>query len=335
MPSRALVPAEPHYPGLSPRAYEHPADRAMTAALQRIPALDRVLRLLASVRYERAVRQRLLGNSVRIGADQLPGLHADHLAALRTLDLEPAPELYVGQSPWAQAVTIGIDRPVIVLHSTLLRTLDPAQTRAVLAHEAAHVQSGHLLYRTSLAVLLNISLSRLPALGEATRRALVLLLLEWARTSELSCDRAAVLAVRDPMVVCGALMQLAAGDVPGLSVDAFVRQAESYRDDAGPVSRSLRFLEEIDATHPWSVRRVNEVVAWVRGGEYDRIAAGDYLRRGSEPPLGEDIGGAVDHYRDRLAGALEDAGLGLRQLSTRLRDWLRRAGADPETSEEV
>ncbi|HET9050147.1 MAG TPA: M48 family metallopeptidase [Candidatus Dormibacteraeota bacterium] len=317
---------DPHYPGLSPRAYEHPADRAMSAALQRIPVLDRVLRTLASLQYERSLRQRLLGNAVRIDDDQLPAVHASHLAALHTLDHEPAPELYVGQHPWANAVTIGIDRPVTVLHSALLRTLDERQLRAVLAHEAAHVQSRHVLYRTSLAVLLTVSLQRLPALGEATRRALILVLTEWARASELSCDRAAVLAVRDPIVVCGALMQLAAGDVEDLSVEAFVRQAEGFRDDGGPLSRGVRFLQEVDATHPWSVRRVTEVVDWVRSGAYDRIASGDYVRRGAEPPVTAEAKGAIDHYRTLVADLLEEAGLGLRQLTSTLRDWLRRAG---------
>ncbi len=52
--------------GISPRAYQHPADRAATAALAAIPYLDRVVRKLIELGYERALRQSALGASVRL-----------------------------------------------------------------------------------------------------------------------------------------------------------------------------------------------------------------------------------------------------------------------------
>jgi len=320
------------YPGISPRAYEHPADRAATAALGRIPVLDRVLRLLAGIRFERALRQRLLGNAVRIGPDQLPQVWESHLEARRCLDIEAEVELYVGQHPFANVVTIGIDRPVVVLHSALLTTLGPEEVRGVLAHEAAHVLSGHLLYRTSLAVLLTTSLQRLPPLGDLPRRALVLALSEWFRASELSCDRAEVLATGDPSVVCSALMRLAAGSVPGLELGPFLRQAEEFRDWSSAWDRGLRTLDELDSRYPWSVRRALEVSDWVRSGEFDRIVRGDYIRRGSEPPVTAEMQGAVEHYRQRFADLIESTGLGITQLTSRLRDWLRRASAQAADS---
>jgi Zn-dependent protease with chaperone function len=328
MPARrgAATAEHPVYPGLSPRAYEHPADRAATAALQRIPLLDRVLRMLASVRSERMVRMHLLGNAVRIGDDQVPDVAAAHRGAFATLDCEPVPSLYVTQNPWANAMTFGIDEPIVILRSALLTTLDRPQLRAVLAHEAAHVQCGHLLYRTSLVVLLRTTLSQLPPLGSAVRRALILALNEWSRTAELSCDRASVLAVRDPVVVCSALMNLTAGDVPGLSVDAFIRQSEEYRDWGGLWDRTLRFFDELDSTYPWSVRRVTELTAWVRSGDYDRIVDGDYVRRGAEPPVTAEMQGLIEHYRQRFADILEEAGVGARQLTSRLRSWLKAVG---------
>ena len=43
--------------GISAKAYQHPADRAATAALHSIPGLDAVVRKLIEFRYERAFRQ--------------------------------------------------------------------------------------------------------------------------------------------------------------------------------------------------------------------------------------------------------------------------------------
>ena len=48
---------------ISPKAYEHPADRAATAALKTIPMLDQVVRKLIEYGYERALRQVFLGGS--------------------------------------------------------------------------------------------------------------------------------------------------------------------------------------------------------------------------------------------------------------------------------
>src|SRR5580704_10961777 len=82
---------------ISPKAYEHPADRAATASLQSIPYLDRVMRKLIELGYERALRQAYLGASVRLGEDQLPDLWRLHNRAYATLDLEPVPDLYLSQ----------------------------------------------------------------------------------------------------------------------------------------------------------------------------------------------------------------------------------------------
>ena len=51
------VPASLKLEDISPRAYEHPADRAATAALRSIPMLDTVVRkLVDSSTSERCVR---------------------------------------------------------------------------------------------------------------------------------------------------------------------------------------------------------------------------------------------------------------------------------------
>jgi len=60
--------------GISSKAYEHPADRAATAALRKIPHLDFVIRKLFDLGLERSYRQQLLGNGIEIGPNQLPDL---------------------------------------------------------------------------------------------------------------------------------------------------------------------------------------------------------------------------------------------------------------------
>src|SRR6059058_1160723 len=94
------------YPNISSKAYEHPADRAATAALKSIPMLDTVVRKLIEYGYERAFRQVLLGNAVRLGDDQLPEVWAAHRAAVARLDIDEVPDLYITQMPFINAMAV-------------------------------------------------------------------------------------------------------------------------------------------------------------------------------------------------------------------------------------
>src|SRR3712207_1190827 len=207
---------------ISPRAYQHPADRAATAALGKVPYLDDVVRKLVQLGYERALRAASLGASVRLGQQQLPHIWVLHRQVFNTLDMDDAPELYLTQFPLANAYTFGSGKPVVVLNSELVRILDDDGRRVVLAHEAAHVHSDHVLYQTALLILLQIGTgARLPLLAGLPLLAIRMALLEWFRAAELSCDRAAALVTRDPQEVCRALMTITAGEAAEqLSLDA-------------------------------------------------------------------------------------------------------------------
>jgi Zn-dependent protease with chaperone function len=314
--------------GISPKAYEHPADRAATAALASIPHLDTVVRKLIELGYERALRQALLGASVRLGESQLPELWAAHLRVYRTLDIDAVPDLYLTTEPYPNAMTIGSGRPLVVLRSGLVTLLDEDGHAAVLAHEAGHVLSDHVLYRTALLILLRIGgAARLPVGLMPVRAAL----LEWHRASELSCDRAAALATRDPLALCRALMVLAGGAAAErLDLDAFMRQATDYQEKGSLLERLSRLAIDLNVTHGMPVRRVHELTAWVRGGDYDRIVGGEYLRRGEPVDARVQAGDAAAHYGERFAGFFRDAGESAQQAMDQLGEWLKRTAAASE-----
>ena len=312
--------------GISPRAYQHPADRAATAALQRIPYLDEVVRQLIGLGYERALRAVTLGASIRLGERQLPGVWVLHREVFHALDLDHAvPDLYLSQFPFANAYTIGSKQPVVLLNSELLHLLDDAGRRSVLAHEAAHVHSDHVLYQTALLILLRLGSSRLPALAGLPLLGIRLALLEWFRAAELSCDRAAALVTRDATAVCRSLMVLSGGAAADeLNLDAFIAQAADYDESGGGLDRLTKLVNDMNLTHPMPVRRVRQLTDWVHSGEYDRIVDGEYIRRGQEPPLKDEADSASAHYADRIGGALQQAGSSIGEIGEQLRDWLSR-----------
>lgn len=106
-----------HLKDISPRAFQHPADRAATAALGSIPYLDTVVRKLIELGYERALRQSYLGSSVRLSEQQLGEVWREHALAYATLDMPDVPDLYLTQFPAPNALAIGARRPIVVVQS--------------------------------------------------------------------------------------------------------------------------------------------------------------------------------------------------------------------------
>jgi Zn-dependent protease with chaperone function len=318
--------------GISSKAYEHPADRAATASLQSIPYLDRVVRKLIELGYERALRQAYLGSSVRLGEDQLPKVWRLHERAYKTLDLEPVPDLYLTQFPIANASTIGAGRPLVVLQSGLLKLLDDEQLYAVFAHEAGHVLSDHVLYGTALSIL--SSISRLPGIP-LPLMPLRAALMEWYRSAELSCDRAAALVTRDPLTVCRVLMVIAAGaEAKRLDLDVFMKQGKEYREKGSGLERLSRLLLDLNVTHPMPVRRIHELMEWVGSGEYDRIVGGSYVTRDEPARPRAEAGDAVAHYAERFKNVFRDAGESINDVGKQLSDWLRSNGEHPDEEDD-
>ncbi|HEY7934993.1 MAG TPA: M48 family metallopeptidase [Solirubrobacteraceae bacterium] len=306
---------------ISPRAFQHPADRAATGALASVPYLDTVVRKVIEL-YERALRQSYLGSSVRLSEDQLGDVWREHSIAYATLDMAEVPDLYLTQFSMPNAMAIGAQHPMVVVQSELVQILDAPQRRAVFAHEAAHILSDHMLYRTALAILVLLTrTARLPLPLAPVRTALM----EWGRATELSADRAAALVTRDPLVVCRTLMSLAGGAmVEELDLDAFMRQGMDYTEKEGGLEKLTRLMLDLGATHPLTVKRTHELMAWVRSGEFDRIAGnGEYARLGDPVDPRADGGEAVSFYSERIRDAFRDAGESVNSAGQQLAGWLR------------
>jgi Zn-dependent protease with chaperone function len=334
MPETMPDSVEP-YTNISSKAYEHPADRAATAALKAVPMLDSIVRKLIEWRYERALRQFYLGNSIRVSEQQLPRLWATHTGVSRVLDMPEIYDLYVSSGVLGGAQTVGSGKPMIVIDSQLLQLLGPGEQRVVIAHELGHVLSDHVMYMTALNILMSAG-DGLPFFLGIPFRAVKAVLLEWYRAAELSCDRAATLAVRDPRIVCRTLMVTAGWmSADRLDLDAFMAQAMDYEAWDDPSDRVRRFFNEIGQTHTYAVRRVSEVMKWVQGGEYDRIVRGEYRTRDQEAHVREEAGQAFEFYAERfrtifkeVGDNVADLGSQLGGMAEQLSDWVRKRGGD-------
>ena len=177
-------------------------------------------------------------------------------------------------------MTIGMNKPFIVLNSGLVDLLDEEELRFVVAHELGHAMSGHAVYQTLLQRLLQFSgvLTAIPLSGLGIR-AIVAALYEWSRKAELSADRAGLLATQDPATAFRVHMKLASGGhLDDLDATSFFAQGQEY-EEADLRDSVLKLLLVENRSHPFLVVRASELRRWVDSGEYTAILGGDYPRR--------------------------------------------------------
>jgi Zn-dependent protease with chaperone function len=331
------------FPGISPRAYEHPADKGAMATLRAVPGVADVLKTLNSLFNERAERLMAVASHVRVGPSQYPVLDRLRNESAEILDLPQVPKIYVARDPRAIAQTRGIDEPFILLSTGLVEALDTEALRFVIGHEMGHVLSGHAVMLTLLDRLLRLqrSVAWVP-LGVIGLRAVIAALYEWQRKTELSCDRAGLLVGQDPQAALRTHLYLAgATDLSQIDIPSFLEQAKEYEEVEDIRDSIIKLLAVEQQTHPFAVVRASQLQRWAASEEYRTILTGDYKRRDSQDdsnPLNEDVQGAAKSYKeawnnssDPLVKVFSDVGGALSGVADRVFSGFRRGGRPDES----
>lgn len=310
---------------IAPRAWEHPADKAALAALRRIPVFDEVLRKLFGFFGEKPVRLAFQANAVRVSKNQFPRVHGLYEEVKKTLDSPGDYPLFISQTPIVNAGAYGMEQPFIILNSGTVNLLEDDELAYVIGHELGHIMSDHVLYRTMTYLLLQLASMGFPIVGLAARAVLVALL-EWSRKSELSCDRAGLLAIQDPERVMRTMLKMAGGgDSDETSLQEFIIQAEEYREGGDVADQVFKILNLLGSTHPFYVLRVSELRAWIETGDYDRIVRGEYSRRGDpDNAYQEDLKEAASAYAEGAKDFLDTMGAAAKRMGEQFMGGMKR-----------
>src|SRR4051794_20033527 len=273
---------EPHkkFADLSKHDYIHPADSKALAALRAIPGVDSALKKLLAWTGESVIRISSMASAVKVTPKQCPDLHAKLQIACTTLGVE-MPDMFVQQNPQVNAFTGGVEKPIIVLHSSLIERLNDEETLAVIAHEVGHIHAEHVLYLTAarlMEALANVSVARLIPGSEIIKfivsAGISSALLAWARRAELSCDRAALLVTQDPHVIGRTMMKLAGGTFASkIDYELFLEQGREFQKNYEEKALDKFWANIINAglSHPLPVWRVSEILEWVESGQYAEL----------------------------------------------------------------
>jgi Zn-dependent protease with chaperone function len=295
---------------IAPVTWEHPADRAALQTLRSVPGFDEVVKKIVGFFGERGFRLLFQANAVRVGPTQFPRLNALYTDVLTSMDWQVRPELFVSQTPFVNAGAYGMDRPFIVINSGAMNLLDDDEMRTLLGHELGHVMSGHALYHTILILIVFVGLNFLPFLTSLVLAPIRYALLEWARKSELSADRAGLLAAQDPRASMRMFLKMAGGgDMKEMDLETFLQQAKEYEETGGAIDRIFKILNTLEQSHPFNTLRAAELERWIAAGSYEKVLAGEYTRRGPEAeqrPIDKDIDDARDHYMNEAKAVVND-----------------------------
>lgn len=268
-------------------------DASASRAVSPLQKVDTPLKMTVGRLNEFVIREFRLRERQEVTREHFPRVLDLYQSVLHTFDVpEPWP-LYVAPMGGINAFAAGYNEPFLVLSKEAL-FLDDAQLRVVLAHEVAHLMSGHALRWTKVAfIMAQLSWLATPAVATVpgalvaslpTTLAMLVAMRELLRKGEYSADRASALAMGGaPEVVrmlryIGSLRDKALDD----RISAVQREMTPEQRTAAKV-RLDRWLHMTDP-HPTIRERIRAVEDWAESPAFQAILSGEYVRRGDPPP---------------------------------------------------
>jgi len=189
-------------------------------------------------------------NGIRIGPNQLPNVWKLAVLAARLLGVPRMPDVYVsGDSMW-NTYTYGSDSSsFIVLGTAILTNFHQDDLLFVLAREMGHCRAGHALWKTVIRFVAGdisghtgiLSGGMLGALSptKLIGSALEMPLMAWSRQSEVTADRAGLLAVGDVALARRVLLSWSVRSATLLkqvNMDEWMKQEEASADQLTHIS---------------------------------------------------------------------------------------------------
>jgi Zn-dependent protease with chaperone function len=235
--------------------------QAMTK-LQKVPALHSAVRS-ASDKVGRPWIESTY-NGIRLGPKQLPGVWKQAVLAARILGLPTMPDVYVAGDRMWDTYTFGSDTSAfIVLGTAILTNFQNDELLFVLAREMGHCRAGHALWKTVTRFLAGdtnlhgglLSNGVLNAMHpmQLIQGTVELPLLAWSRQSEITADRAGLLAVGDEALARRVLLAWSirsARLLKQLNIEEWMKQEEESDD------KMTRFSEMTTSSSMYTTRRL-------------------------------------------------------------------------------
>ena len=237
--------------------------------------------LEATTRLWRDVaRTELLGTAVKVTDQQYPRVYEAAKAAGAALRVR-VPPVFAAPSSNIKVKVLGTeDAPHLIVNLDLAEKLDDTELIAAIAHELAHVQNGHILYATALHYLTNQAVFFVRWVIQPA----IMTLQAWSRRAEVTCDRAALLAVKDLDKTLAAMVKLELGLEKGSAFNA-----AEYLKSVPDVKKGVGRFAEMFRSHPYVPKRVQALKLFADSALYASLTGQDPLGKPSLPDIDKQV----------------------------------------------
>lgn len=223
--------------------------------------------LEATTRLWRDVaRTELLGTAVKVSDQQYPRVYEAAKRAGAALHVR-VPVIFAAPSSSIKVRVLGTeDAPHLIVNLDLAEKLSDDELVAAIGHELGHVQNGHILFATALHYLTS---SAAFFVRWAVQPA-IMTLQAWSRRAEVTCDRAALLALRDEEKTLAALVKLELG----VDKDSAFNVQEYLKNPPDPKKGIGRYAEMF-RSHPYVPKRLAALRLFADSALYASVTGKD------------------------------------------------------------
>ena len=244
--------------------------------------------LEATTRLWRDVaRAELLGTAVKVTDTQYPRVFEAARAAGAALRVR-VPALFAAPNTDFSVKVLGTeDAPHLIVNLALAEKLDDLELRAAIGHELGHVQNGHILYATALHYLTHSAAFFIRWVVQPA----IMTLQAWSRRAEVTCDRAALLAVKDLDKTLSALVKIELGIDKGSAFNV-----DEYLKAPPDVKKGFGRFGELFRSHPYVPKRIAALRAFAGSALYAQITGGDPTGKPSLPDVDKQVADLISVF---------------------------------------
>jgi Zn-dependent protease with chaperone function len=236
--------------------------------------------LEATTRLWRDVaRTELLGTAVKVTDQQYPRVFEAAKRAGAALNVR-VPVIFAAPSESIKIKVLGTDdSPHLIVNMALAEKLEDYELVAAIGHELAHIQNNHILFVTALHYLNNSAAFFVRWVVQPA----IITLQAWSRRAEVTCDRGALLAVRDLDKTLQAMVKLELG----------VANAEEYLRGLPDVKKGIGRYAELFRSNPYVPKRVQALRLFADSALYAQVTGQDPTGKPSLPDIDKQVGGLI------------------------------------------
>ncbi len=244
--------------------------------------------LEATTRLWRDVaRTELLGTAVKVNDQQYPRVFEAAKRAGAALKVK-VPVVFAAPSSSIKVKVLGTeDSPHLIVSLELAEKLSDDELVAAIGHELGHVQNGHILYATALHYLTNSAAFFVRWVVQPA----IMTLQAWSRRAEVTCDRAALLALRDENKTLEALVKLELGT----GIDKELNVEEYLKSQPDPKKGIGRYAE-LFRSHPYVPKRVQALRLFANSALYASVTGKDPAGKPSLPEIDKQVSDLISVF---------------------------------------